>query len=62
MNGYHFQMVKLEASCPLAATSNNKIVKRAKNANRVVANYNGILLKIIEYTVGGARELKVVFF
>jgi hypothetical protein len=26
INGYHFQMTKLEASCPLAATTNSGVV------------------------------------
>jgi hypothetical protein len=30
--------------------------------SRVVADYYGILKKIIEYTFGGTKELKIVFF
>jgi hypothetical protein len=30
INGYHFQMVKLEASHPLAATTNNGVVKNGE--------------------------------
>jgi hypothetical protein len=62
INGYHFQTTKLEASCPLAATTNNEVVARVKNASGVTVDYYGVLQKIIEYTFGGAKELKVVFF
>jgi hypothetical protein len=52
INGYHFWTASLEASHPLAATCNSG----------VVANYYGVLQKIIEYTFRGTKELKVVFF
>jgi hypothetical protein len=53
-------MVKLEASRPLAATINNRLVTSGEDATNHVTNYYGILQNIIEY--GGAKELKVVFF
>ena len=62
INGYRFQTVKLEASRSLAATTNSGVVARDKDASGVTADYYGILQKIIEYTFGGAKELKVVFF
>jgi hypothetical protein len=53
---------KLEASCTLAATTNSRVVANREDASGLVADYYGVLQKIIEYTFGGAKELKVVFF
>jgi hypothetical protein len=55
-------MAKLEATRPLAATKNNGVVANGEDASELAADYYGILQKIIEYTFGGAIELKVVFF
>jgi hypothetical protein len=46
----------------LAATTNSGVVEKGEDARGLAANYYGALQKIIEYTFGGARELKVVFF
>jgi hypothetical protein len=62
INGYHFQMVKLEASHPLATTRNSRVVANGEDASGLATDYYGILKKINEYTFGGAKELKVVFF
>jgi hypothetical protein len=62
INGYRFQTVKLEASRPLAATTNSGLVTRGEDVTGHVTNYYGILQNIIEYTFSGAKELKVVFF
>jgi hypothetical protein len=62
INGYHFQMAKLEVSHPLAATTNNKLVTSSEDATGQVIDYYDILQNIVEYTFGGAKELKVVFF
>jgi hypothetical protein len=62
INGYHFQMKKLEASCPLAATTNSGVVANDKDNSGLAADYYGVLQKFIEYTFGDAKELKVVFF
>jgi hypothetical protein len=62
VNGYRFWTVKLEASHPLVATCNNGVVTSGEDASGVAANYYGVLQKIIEYTFGGTKELKVVFF
>jgi hypothetical protein len=62
INGYRFRTVKLEASHPHAATCNSGVVTSEEDASGVVANYYGVLQKIIEYTFGGTKELKVVFF
>jgi hypothetical protein len=62
INGYRFRMAKLEASRPLAATCNNGVLTTGKDASGVIADYYGVLQKIIEYMFGGTKELKVVFF
>jgi hypothetical protein len=62
INGYCFWTAKLEASRPLAATCNSGVVTSGEDASRVATDYYGILQNIIEYTFGGSKELKVVFF
>jgi hypothetical protein len=62
INGYHFWTEKLEASRPLAATTNNGVVRTCEDATGHVTDYYGILQNIVEYTFGGAKELRVVFF
>jgi hypothetical protein len=62
INGYHFLTVKLEVSRPLVATCNSGVVTSGEDASGVAADYYGVLQKIIEYTFGGTKELKVVFF
>jgi hypothetical protein len=55
-------MLKLEASRPLAATTNNRVVGNDEDASGLAADYYGVLKKILEYTFGGTKELKVAFF
>jgi hypothetical protein len=62
INGYHFQTAKLEVIHPLTATSNSALVTSDGVATGHVTDYYGILQNIVEYTFGGAKELKVVFF
>jgi hypothetical protein len=62
INGYHFRTAKLEASRPLAATTNSGVVANGEDTSGLAADYYGILQKIIKYTFGGNKELKVVFF
>jgi hypothetical protein len=62
INGYRFRTVKLEASRPLAATTNNSLVTSGEDATSNVTDYYDILQNIIEYIFSGAKELKVVFF
>jgi hypothetical protein len=62
INGYRFRTAKLEASRQLVATCNSGVVTSDEDASRVAADCYGILQKIIEYTFGGTKELKVVFF
>jgi hypothetical protein len=54
--------VKLEACCPLAATTNSVLVTSGEDATDHVTDYYDILQNIIEYTFGSAKELKIVFF
>jgi hypothetical protein len=61
INEYHFRMVKLEASRPLAGITNSGVVANGEDASGLAADYYGVLQKIIEYTFGGSKELKVVF-
>jgi hypothetical protein len=60
INGYHFQMVKLEVSHSLASTTNSGVVANGEDASGLAADYYGVLQKIIEYTFGGTKELKVI--
>jgi hypothetical protein len=62
INGYRFRTTKLEASHPLAATINSGLVTSDEDATGHVTDYYDILQNIVEYTFGGAKELKVVFF
>jgi hypothetical protein len=62
INGYRFWTAKLEASRPLAATCNSGVVTSGEDASGVATDYYGVLQKNIEYTFGGTKELKVVFF
>jgi hypothetical protein len=62
INGYHFWTAKLEASRPLAATTNSGLVTSGEDATGHVTNYYCIPPNIVEYTFGGAKELKVVCF
>jgi hypothetical protein len=56
-----FQTVKLEASHPLVATKNNGVVANGEDASGLATDYYDVLQKILEYTLGGTKELKVVF-
>jgi hypothetical protein len=55
-------MAKLEASHPLAATTNNELVTSGENATGYVTDYYNIFQNNVEYTFSGDKELKVVFF
>jgi hypothetical protein len=62
INGYHCRTMKLEVSHLLAVTTNNRVVANDEDASGLAADYYGVLQKIIEYTFGGNKKLKVVFF
>jgi hypothetical protein len=46
INGYRFRTVKLEASHPLAAIINNRVVENDKDASGLAADYYDVLNKI----------------
>jgi hypothetical protein len=62
ISGYRFWTVKLKASHPLAATTNNRLVTNDEDAMGHATDYYVILQNIVEYMFGGAKELKIVFF
>jgi hypothetical protein len=62
INIYRFRRVELEVSRPLAATTNIELVTSGEDATSHVTDYYDILQNIVEYTFGGDKELKVVFF
>jgi SPX domain protein involved in polyphosphate accumulation len=62
INGYRFQTAKLEVSRPLAATTNNVVVRSGEDATGHVTRYYVILQNIVEYKFIGTKELRVVFF
>jgi hypothetical protein len=62
INGYHFQMTKLEVSRPLAATTNSGVVTSGEDATSRITDSYDILQNIVKYMFDGAKELKVVFF
>jgi hypothetical protein len=53
---------RLEVSHLLATTCNSGVVTSGEDASGVAADYYSVLQKIIEYTFGGTKVLKVVFF
>jgi hypothetical protein len=62
INRYRFRTAKLEASHPLATTTNSGVVTSGEDATSHVTDYYDILQNIVEYTFGGAKELRVGFF
>jgi hypothetical protein len=62
INEYHFRTTKLEASHPLAATTNSGVVANGEDASGPATDYYDVLQKILEYMFGGTKDLKVVFF
>jgi hypothetical protein len=62
INGYRFRTAKLEASHPLAATTNSGVVASAYSADGELDHYYGILQDITKYTFGGQKPLRLVTF
>jgi hypothetical protein len=62
INGYHFQMTKLEVSHPLVATTNSRLVTSGEDATDHVTDYYNFVQNIVEYKFSGTKQLKVVFF
>ena len=61
INGFRFRTAKLEASRPLVATCNSGVTMTS-DANENTLEYYSVIQNIIEYTFGGPKVLKVVFF
>jgi hypothetical protein len=61
INEYCFRTMKLEVSRPFAATTNSGAVANGEDANRLAADYYGVLKNIFEYMFNGVKELKDVF-
>jgi hypothetical protein len=62
INGYRFQTAKLEASRPLAATTNSGVVANAYSADGQLDDYYGILQDITKYKFGGHKTLRLLTF
>jgi hypothetical protein len=45
INGYRFWMTKIEANCPLTATTNNRVVANGEDANGLAVDYYDVLKK-----------------
>jgi len=62
INGYRFRTAKLEASRPLAATTNSGVVASSYSDDGQLEDYYGIVQDITEYTFGGHKPLRLVTF
>jgi hypothetical protein len=62
VNGFHFRSTIFEASRPLAATTNIRVVMRAIDADGHESKYYGVIKNIIEYCFDVNKNLKKVFF
>jgi hypothetical protein len=45
INGHHFQTTKLEVSCPLAATTNSRVVANGADTSGLVTDYHDVFEK-----------------
>jgi hypothetical protein len=62
VNGFHFRSTIFEASRPLAATTNIRVVMRAIDADGHESKYYGVIKNIIEYCFDVNKNLKKVVF
>jgi hypothetical protein len=62
VNGFRFCSTIFEASHPLAATTNTRVVTRVVDAQGHETKYYEIIKNIIEYNFAGNKNLKIVFF
>jgi hypothetical protein len=62
INGFHFHSTVFEASHPLAATANTRVVMRDVDVEGHESKYYGIIKNIIKYTFAGNKNIKIVFF
>jgi hypothetical protein len=57
-----FRSIIFEASHPLAATTNTRIVTRAVDVDGHESKYYGVIKNIIKYMFAGNKNMKIVFF
>jgi hypothetical protein len=62
VNGFRFRSTIFEASRPLAATTNTRVVTRAVDAEGHESKYYGIIKSIIKYNFARNKNLKTVLF
>jgi hypothetical protein len=62
VNRFHFRSTVFEASHPLAATTNTRVVTRTVDAQEHESKYYGIIKNIIKYNFDGNKNLKTIFF
>jgi DeoR/GlpR family transcriptional regulator of sugar metabolism len=62
VNGFCFRSTIFEASCPLAATTNIRVVTRAVDVEGHESKYYEIIKNIIEYNFVRNKNLKTLFF
>jgi hypothetical protein len=58
VNGFRFRSTCFEASRPLAATTNTRVITRVVDAQGHISKYYGIINNIIEYNFIGNKNLK----
>jgi hypothetical protein len=62
VNGFRFRLTIFEDARPLATTCNTGVVVRAVDDEGRETNYYGVIKDILELTIGGDKDLSVVFF
>jgi hypothetical protein len=62
VNGFCFRSTIFEASRPVAATTNTRVVMRIIDEEGHETKYYRIIKNIIEYNFAGNKKLKIVFF
>jgi hypothetical protein len=55
-------LVSLEVSRSLAVTTNNEVVISGEDVTDHITDYYDIVQNIVEYTFGGTKELRFMFF
>jgi hypothetical protein len=60
INGFHFRSTIFEASLPLAATTNTRVVMRAIYTDGHESKYYRIIKNIIKYRFAGNKNLKTL--
>jgi hypothetical protein len=62
VNGFCFRSTIFEASRPLAATTNIRVVMRAVDADGHESKYYRVIKNIIKYSFSWNKNMKLVFF